>query len=51
MRRGENMLVRDETSSAKWFVKTFLDQSNLPGEFIADDFYATDDPLIGLFLE
>ncbi len=51
MCRGKYMFVRDETSSAKWFVKTFLDQCNLPREFIADDFFATDDLGIGFILE
>jgi hypothetical protein len=46
MCRGENVFVGDETSTTERLVKTFLDQSNLPREFIADDFFAANDPVV-----
>jgi hypothetical protein len=49
MCRGENMFVRDETSSAERFVKTLLDESHLPRKLVPDDLLTADDSVIDVY--
>ena len=49
MCRGENVLVRDETSTAERFVKTLLDERHLPRKLVPDDLLTADDSVIDVY--
>lgn len=49
MCRGENVFVRDETSTAERFVKTLLDERHLPRKLVPDDLLTADDSVIDVY--